>query len=311
MTGGVQGLLQGGAWAFKCCRHVVLAGLVLAGGCSWMSDPVTMWHEFQGGRLNEPRQPPPGQDAPYPNLATVPGRPQTDDAATRGRIAAGLVADRANAQYATTSALGALPATAPRRPAPAADTGMSASLAAAARLETPTTAPPRTAPVGRVAAAPLAAALDAPQDVTPPAPVGAMPSVPDSPPAPARLPGVAQSTQPVPPPVAPPVPPAPLLLPVGAPVTVGFVEGSATVPEASIPPLKALAAQRAGRSIAVAGFGDAPEADQAAQSRALPLAWERSGAIARVLQAAGVPESALTVTAQGSGHGGVARIAGE
>jgi hypothetical protein len=301
MTGGIQGLLQGRARAFKCGRHAALVGLVALGGCSRDSDPVAMWHAFQGGAIAAPRQAPPGADAPYPNLSSVPGRPQIEDAAARGRIAAGLVSDRANAQYATSSALAALPASAPRRPVPAADTGMSASLDAAARLETPTTAPPRTAPVGRVAAVPLAAPASS-------APAAAMPDVPDSPPTPARLPGVAQTTRAAPPPVAPPPAPPAAALPPGAPVSVGFTEGSATLPDAMIPALRTLAAQRAGRQIAVAGFGDAPEADQGAQSRALPLAWERSGAIARVLQAAGVPESALSITARASGHGGVARI---
>ncbi len=302
MTGGINRLLQGWAMAFKCDGMVLLAGLLALAGCSALGDPVGMLHDLRGGAIAAPRQSTPGADAPYPNLATVPGRPQTDDAATRGRIAAGLVADRANAQYATQSALGALPPSSPLpRPAPAVDSGMSASLDAAARTETPTTQPPRTAPVGRVAATPLAPPLSAPP--------GALPDVPDHPPAPASLPGVVRTTAPAPPPLAPPAPPAAVVLPAGAPVAVSFADGSAALPDAAIPQLKALAAQRAGRPIAVAGFGGAAEADQADQSRVLPLAWERSGAIARALQAAGVPEAAITVTAQATGRGGVARLA--
>ena len=307
MTGGIERLLQGRAMAFKCCGMMLLAGVLALSGCSKLLDPVGMVHDLRGGAIAAPRQSAPGADAAYPALATVPGRPQTDDAAARGRIAAGLVADRANAQYATQSALAALPPSSPlpRRPAPAVESGMSASLDAAARTETPSTQPPRTAPVGRVAATPLVPPPAAP----PSGPPAALPAVPDHPPAPASLPGIARSTTPVPQPVAPPAPPAAVAVPTGAPVAIGFADGSATLPDAVIPRLKALAAQRAGRRIAVAGFGGAADADQASQSRALPLAWERSGAIARALQAAGVPEGAITVTAQATGRGGIARLA--
>ena len=102
---------------------------------------------------------------------------------------------------------------------------------------------------------------------------------------------------------------APVVLPDAASVAIGFVAGSASLPESALASLNALAVRRAGRGITVAGFGDAAEADQTAQANALPLAWERSGTIARVLQAAGVPEAALTITARATGHGGVARIA--
>ncbi|MCX7382228.1 MAG: hypothetical protein NT133_12580, partial [Alphaproteobacteria bacterium] len=87
-----------------------MSGVLMLAGCAGTPGdaPVAWWHQFQGGRIAEPRPAVPGAEGAWPNLASVPSRPQADDAATRGRIAAGLVADRANAQYATGSALPAL-----------------------------------------------------------------------------------------------------------------------------------------------------------------------------------------------------------
>jgi outer membrane protein OmpA-like peptidoglycan-associated protein len=71
-------------------------------GCSSVPsaiNPVDWWHGLEGGPVAEQRPPPPNADAPYPNLATVPPKPQPPDAATQQRIASGLIADRANANY--------------------------------------------------------------------------------------------------------------------------------------------------------------------------------------------------------------------
>ena len=288
-------------------RLIVLSGVLTLAGCAGTPGdaPVDWWHQFQGGRIAEPRPAVPGADAAWPNLASVPSKPQADDAAIRGRIAAGLVADRANAQYASGSALPPVPnLPPPARVAAPANTGMNASLDAASRPDAPPSTPPRPAPVTKVASAPLAAPAPAPASGD-----TVMPSIPDAPPAPPGLPGVRQTTIAAPAPLAPPPPPAAATPAPGAPVTVAFAEGGAELPAAARTALAALAAGRAGRPIAVAGFGEAPEGDPAAQSRALPLAWERAGAIARALQAAGVPEAALTVTANAAGRGGAARLA--
>ncbi len=282
-------------------RLLGLSGVVALAGCASLPgvDPLGWWHQQEGGRIAEPRPAAPGAEAAWPNLSSVPTRPQADDAATRGRIAAGLVADRANAQYATGSALpppGRVPVA-----APAAASGMNASLEAADRPAVPAP-PPRPAPVTKVAATPLAAPVAAPVTDTP------MPAIPDGPPAPPGLPGVRQTTIAAPAPVAPPAVQAAPVLPPGAPVTVAFADGAAELPAAARTALIALAGVRAGRTIVVAGFGEAPEGDPAAQSRALPLAWERAGVIARALQAAGVPEAALNVTASAVGRGGAARL---
>lgn len=288
--------------------------LALAGCAATGGGPVDWWHQLQGGRIAEERPPPPRADAPYPNLASVPARPAVDDAAQRGRIAAGLVADRANAQYGTAPPLPAVPPMAPRPAAPPPAAGeMGAQLAAASRQApppqpplpsaSPSTSPPRTAPVGRVAAAPLAPPPAQEAEAAPP-------DIPAAPPPPPALDGVRQATAPSPPPVAPP-PAAPVAqpLPPGAPVAVAFADGSASLPEGARVQLRTLAERRGGRTIQVAGFGSAAEGDTAGQSRALPLAWERAGAIAGALQAAGVPANALSISARATGQGGLARIA--
>ena len=33
-------------------------------------NPVSWWHDLQGGKIAEERPPPPGADQPYPNLAS-------------------------------------------------------------------------------------------------------------------------------------------------------------------------------------------------------------------------------------------------
>jgi hypothetical protein len=74
----------------------LLLALVLAGcsdGVPKDADPRTWWRNLSGAYLDG-REPPPGRDAPYPNLATVPQRPVPPDAATRAAITAGLAADR-------------------------------------------------------------------------------------------------------------------------------------------------------------------------------------------------------------------------
>ena len=286
-------------------QRLIVAGVAaLLSGCAAASgsDPVGWWHQFRGGRIAEERPAVPGAEAAWPNLASVPARPQADDTVARGRITVGLVADRANAQYATGSTLPPVPIVAPRPVPPSA--GMNASLDAASKPETPSTAAPRRAPAGKVESAPLAApAVAASDNAAPLAPI------PDAPPAPPNIAGVRQATLSAPPPLAPPPAAVAIVLPPGAPVAVAFDAGGSLLQDAYRVPLRALAGQRAGRGIAVVGYGEAPESDPAAQARALPLAWERAGAIARALASIGVPEAAITVSASAVGRGGVARLA--
>jgi hypothetical protein len=50
------------------------------------------------------REPPPGLDQPYPNLASVPARPEPPDRATRGAISGGLAEDRERSRAPVTPA---------------------------------------------------------------------------------------------------------------------------------------------------------------------------------------------------------------
>lgn len=58
-------------------------------------DPSSLYYGLAGGDV----QPAPGQDAAWPNLATVPPRPTRSPAEERQRIQNALIADRANAQH--------------------------------------------------------------------------------------------------------------------------------------------------------------------------------------------------------------------
>ena len=63
-------------------------------------NPVSWWHDLQGGKIAEERPPPPGADQPYPNLATVPPKPAAAGPRARSPISrSALIADRTNAQH--------------------------------------------------------------------------------------------------------------------------------------------------------------------------------------------------------------------
>ena len=212
---------------------VALAALSGCGSVPASVNPVTWWHELQGGQIAEQRPPPPGATDPYPNIASVPDRPAPLDPNIRRTIDQGLVADRANAQHEAAAApipdpssreaspglFGAAspPSAAPSsipakatspaaRPAPAAETaqGPSATLAAAS-------APPAPAPSVPPALGPRASGE--PAEAVPlgqlaegsTAQMGPLPPLPTTPPAPADLPGA----NPPPPAPARPSPPPP------------------------------------------------------------------------------------------------------
>lgn len=272
---------------------MLLACVVLAGcGGAGSGGPVAWWHQLEGGRIAADRPPPPNASAPFPNLANIPERPVVTPPATRSQIAAGLVADHANATYAHSQTN---PPTARRLPLGPVQDSQAATMGAAS-------VPPRAAPRAAVAAVglPLPAAADA----------AAMPAMAASPPAQASLPGLGGMTVPAPPPLAPPAAPAPAaaLAAAGQAVAVAFAPGSAALPPDAMASLRALAARRAGRAVQVAGFGDAQAADIATQAAALDLALARSRAIAVALAQSGVPISAIDQDAKAIGSGGTARI---
>jgi outer membrane protein OmpA-like peptidoglycan-associated protein len=321
-----------------------LVGLLLTGCSSLPSsiNPVSWWHDLQGGKIAEERPPPPGTDQPYPNLATVPPKPERPDSAVLANIASALVADRANAQHVAAAAPIAdpsLPSASPNLfgrgtvpppppPPPPGTANASATMAAAEAPPAPAApAAPAKAPVAAVQSAPLAppGATAQPPAVEPAPP----PEFSAAPPPPANLPGAAASAPQSPPaspaPVAPAVAPPPAAPPPAAPpavaaaaapppsdpansVSLTFVTGSAALPTAGADTLKQLAARRGSGMIAVTGYGDAASNDPDAQSAALSLGLSRAQAMAAVLTAAGVPATAVQVDAAAVGRGGTARL---
>lgn len=98
-------------------RRALLMVPLLATACSEVPrdfQPSYWWRNISGAYLDE-RQPPPGMNAPFPNLATVPARPVPPDAATRAGITAALAGDRAFAR--TDPAARAIPSGPPGLPA--------------------------------------------------------------------------------------------------------------------------------------------------------------------------------------------------
>lgn len=77
-------------------RAAVLLVPLLAGGCAAIHpdlDVPRMVRNAFGAHL-EGREPPPGLDQPFPNLATVPARPVPPDRATRTALSEALAQDR-------------------------------------------------------------------------------------------------------------------------------------------------------------------------------------------------------------------------
>jgi outer membrane protein OmpA-like peptidoglycan-associated protein len=246
---GARGLVQAdcapesGTSGLRCRRAPWLA-LLLAGCSSFPAsmNPVSWWHDLQGGKIAEERPPPPGADQPYPNLASVPPKPEAPDRAALANIATALIADRTNAQHAAAAAPIADPSLPSASPAlfgrgtvpppspPPPGTGQaSATMAAAdappakASPSPPASAPeavpaPAKAPLGTVQSAPLAppgATAQLPADAAVPPP-----ALPTAPPPPPRLSdGGSTAPAPVTAPSAPPEsPPAPgVAAPVAAP----------------------------------------------------------------------------------------------
>jgi outer membrane protein OmpA-like peptidoglycan-associated protein len=168
-------------------------GLLLAGCSSFPSsmNPVSWWHDLQGGKIAEERPPPPGADQPYPNLSTVPPKPAEPDRAALANIAKGLIADRTNTQRANEAA-------------PIADPSLpSASPALFGKGTVPPPPPP--GPPGTETASASLPAADAP--AAPPSRASSLPAPPTPSPAatataPAKAPVAAVQSAALPPPAA-------------------------------------------------------------------------------------------------------------
>lgn len=131
-------------------QYAILAGILAATSLSGCSQTIGLYHDAQGGAIAQHRQPPPGADLPYPNLADVPAPTQP-----------------ASANQATSAA------------------GLTASPGALAGLSLPTAPPPvpvisgLTLPSG-MAPAPAPAVVKLPSPPVPPKPVALPPSPPVS-----------------------------------------------------------------------------------------------------------------------------------
>lgn len=293
-------------------RLTVLAAMAVLSGCASVPaslNPVTWWHDLQGGVIAQQRPAPPGASDPYPNLATVPERPAPLDPTTRQAINQGLVADRANAQYEATRTPLADPssrtdspllfgrASAPPPLAAPSGFGPSASLTAASAAPAPAVTPPAPVP-----------AAGGPALVPPPrgstAQMGALPALPTAPPPPANLPGASRP---------PPTPAKPPATPPGAPprvgsVSVAFAPGATMPAPEGIAALREIAVKRGTGGLVVVGYGEAASSDPGTQAGALTLARLRAQAVAKALIADGVPAGAVVTDAQAEGRGAAVRL---
>jgi len=79
-------------------RHALIAAALFAApGCTERLgelNPLPFFDNLFNAAHLQGREPPPGLDQPWPNLSTVPPRPQPPDPAMRERVSAGLAADR-------------------------------------------------------------------------------------------------------------------------------------------------------------------------------------------------------------------------
>lgn len=299
----------------------LLGAALLLAGCGERSNinPLQWWRELQGGAIAQQRPPPPNADAPYPNLGSVPPKPEMPDPAARQRIASALAADRANAQYeATLAPLPNVPHTrnppglfaTPSMPASKDESAASASLDAANAPPAPVTGPAKPAAAKPSAAAPRPGAPPALPSASP-EPAGPPPVIPAAPPPLPHLQGFAiPVSKPTPPSVAPLSPPqlAPLAAAATTPLPIGFPANSAVLPSPAETALRDLARRRGGHNVEVVGFGDVTDATPQVQAAGVDLALARARAIVAALNADGVPPSAIRMSAQAEGRGGAARL---
>jgi len=158
----------------KQAQLCAVLGLLLAGCQTEPGQAVVKFWDRAWGPATEGRPAPPGADAPYPNLGTVPPRPETPDMAAREALAAGLVRER----QASRVALGALPGSASRgAPPPPALAPALTGIAAPALIV------PAPAPAPATAAPQQAAPAPAPEPAGIPAPPAIMPAGIPAPPA--------------------------------------------------------------------------------------------------------------------------------
>jgi outer membrane protein OmpA-like peptidoglycan-associated protein len=304
---------------------LVAASWVLAGCSTFSINPANWWHRQEGGKIAEQRPAPPGADQPYPNISTVPAKPDAPDAEALKKLTDSLVADRTNAQHAAQAAPLADPSSPsaspglfgvgtapPPPPSGAAKAGTPAASASMPAVTAPPPPAPAPAPRRPVQSTPLPApaAASGPTDFPPEAkaePAAPQPALPQAQPAlPAGPPPRPGAAGPPPAPIAAaelaPAPSAP-----GA-ATIVFLEGAASLSQPATDEVKAFAAKRGNAPIGVTGYGDAASSDPSAQSVALNLGLSRAQSIVEALKAAGVPGNAIRISAEASGRGASLRL---
>jgi outer membrane protein OmpA-like peptidoglycan-associated protein len=94
----------------------------------------------------------------------------------------------------------------------------------------------------------------------------------------------------------------------GPSATIVFVSGASNLSAPAADEVKAFATKRGNGTIVVTGYGDAASSDPSAQSAALNLGLSRAQSIVDALKAAGVPGTAIRVSAEASGRGAALRL---
>jgi len=162
-------------------RAAALAGLLALVGCSVPKavNPVLIYNRVSG-RDDAQRLPPPGMDAPSPNLGAIPPKPERPPPGATDAISAALIEDRLRAATAQPdrARAAALPAFAPGNPPIPAGPPPPPALATAPIVAADRPAVPPIRPAG-LPAAPVPAPASVPANPPLPAP-GVVPPPPPS-----------------------------------------------------------------------------------------------------------------------------------
>lgn len=161
-------------------------------------------------------------------------------------------------------------------------------------------APPAPAPRKPVGSTPLVTPNAAPDAG---AARGEPPALPSGPPVRPAAAGPAPAEATGTPEAAAPMPAAG-----GQAAAIVFADGGSQLSGPANDEVKAFAAKRGGSMVAVTGYGDAATSDPEAQSSALSLGLARAQTIVDALKTAGVPGTAIRVSAEASGRGAALRL---
>ncbi len=288
-----------------------LLPLAVTAGCAHrdaVDTPVAWWHQLEGGAIAQQRPPPPGVDDPYPAIGTTPAAaPRVASAELRHSVTEQLVEQRnlsarLNAHDPLPPPAATSPAsrTAKPSPPPAINPAQSSATLDAAD------APPAPAPHAAAVAAVASGGGDT-ADLALPAVVSGtdagapivLPAIPDAPPPPPGLPGLA-----MPPPPSYVPPPRPhYVLAQGPGELLQFAAGSDVLGSGQSGALRQIAAHRGTGSVFVHGYGEAGSDSPQDQAQALTLAALRARSVADALERAGVPASAIRIRADAFGRG--------